>query len=466
MPLYNDGEVKEETKKIIESHLKDCTKCRHLYNETAGNVFAEVKIDEPEMPKEKTFLIKARRAAIILATLLVIVITTSTVLSYEAGRIKGVYGERFEMAEENNLFIDVNQEKSVEGKGIVLEKVLLDNSITSLIIKTSYDINDFDSVTLKDDRGNFYGKVFTFFNSIPRKYQKNNGYTILNFEPVDENAKALKLEMIKWKPHPAKEIVFDIEISETEKLSSVAEYKDVLKTEIDGVELTVDRIISGLSQSEIHYMLNYGESRFDGVSLGWYHKDTIENRGKILVVDSATGDTLPVLAINDITFEKELEKNGSDPDKIRKPDYVYHKVILNPIPQDSTELKIHYTDLYGYYSLNNRELKLDFGDREQINLNKEYSVGELILKIKTASFREREIQLDYEVMDKQGNRLKGYILDARIRKLSERYAVPEEGRHAGSSIFFKTGSEKQYVVNLSRLGLKLESEPLKICLEN
>lgn len=451
MPLYSEGDIREETKSFIEVHLKDCNSCSKLYKERRLDIFEKIKEDEPEAPKEKKFLLRLKKAVIVLTALILIIITTSTVLSFESGKVIGIYGERFRLAEEKNLFIDVNQEKVFQDKKVVFEKVLLDSGVTSIIVKTSFDVNNFDSITLKDDKENYYRKVHTFFNGLPREYSKVNGYTVLNFEPVSKGVKVLKLEMIYG--NPAENITFEVNIDGKDKLKSLSEYKDVLKTTISGVELRVDKVLSGVSQSEMYYTFDRSKTGFDGVSLGWYHKDMIGNKDKLAVIDGLSGKEIPVLSNADITHEalaenaKEFNLNS-------------YKAILNPISPQNSQLKLQLKELYGYYNLGNKEITADFRDKSSIELNKKVKVNNLVLTVKSIDLKDNKIELIYEVKDENGNKLSNYILDARIRTHTDIYAVPKEGKFwtAGdrSSVIFETGSDKVYVISLARLGLKLQ----------
>ncbi len=459
MPLYNEGEVSGETKVIIKAHLEECSSCRNLYGQAGKNVFAEAKLEEPEMPKDKRFLMKAKRTIYAISAVLILVIASSTVLSFEVGKKTGVYAERFRLAEEKNLFIDVNQERDFDGSRIILEKVLLDNSVTSLIVKSSYDFDRFDSVTLKDDKGNYYGKINMFTNSVPQKYQKSNGYTVLNFKPVSGEVKALELELINW--HPVNKLSFTVDIRGNEQLKAVREYEDVVRQDINGVGFSIDRVVLGTSQSEVYCTFDRTGTDFDGVTLGWYYKDTIENRNKAAFRDEVTGNMVRILSIEDVTHEKDMkagvvESNSRDS----------YRFILNPVAFETQSLKLQLEELYGYYGLGNKELTLDFTNQSALELNKEYNINGLRLLIKSARLDAGKINLVYQVRNSTGETMNSYILDARIRNRDEKHAVPVEGtcslEDSESSVVFNAGADKQYVVSLARLGIKLQSEASRI----
>lgn len=459
MPLYYEGEVSEETKKIIEGHFSDCSSCKQNYSHTEGNIFEGIEAEEPEVPKEKKFLMRAKRFILALCGVLVLIIASSTVMSYEVGKRFGVYGERFRIAEEKNLFVDINQERVIQGSKVTLEKALLDNSITSLIVKTDYDINSFDSIILKDDKENYFPKVHMFHNAAPSKYQRVNGYSILNFKPVSKDAVRLKLELVKWKT--SEKLVFEFGIPTGKRYEDISEYKNVFKSTISGIGFSVDKVILGASQSEIYCTFNRNGTDFDGIALGWYYKDMIGNRDKLLVKDSESNSELNVLSIEDVTHENP--KVSSSTDLFNRNIY---RFILNPFNSESSRLKLRFEELYGYYNLGNKEFNIDFGGKSRIDLSKELMVNDLHLVINSAVIKGGKIELNYQVKDKQGKKLDGYLLDARMRPAEDVYAVPREGRvsvnNQNSIVTLEAGSEKKYVISLARLGLKTEVKDFDI----
>lgn len=459
MPIYIEDEVSEKTKKIIEEHFSQCNECRQLYENLKKKAFEDINIKEKEVSNEKRFILKVKKTVITISIVLIIIIATTNVLSYGVGRLRGMFNERFKFAVEDDMFIEVNSEKFMEGKSIVLDKVLLDNSITSLIIKSYYDLDKFDSITLKDDKGNYYGKVFTFLNSIPAKYQKEDGITVLNFKAVNEGVKTLTLEMFKWKPHPSRKVSFEINIDGKGPFENSAEYSEVFNGNIEGVDLDIDRIVCGLSQSKIYYTFDYEKTPFDGINHGWSYNDIINNKGKMIVKDT-TGNKIPVLSIEDITYLKDMEQG------IKKRRYRDFEAILNPIPEGSRKLRIRFDELYGYYNLKNREFTIDFKNKENIEIDKKYQVNNMLLTVQSAKLNNDMIELKYKVEDSNGKIINDYILDARIRHCNDKYAVPKEGKftkiNGTNTVLLTANDETKYVISLSKLGVELKSNEFEI----
>ena len=54
IPLYIEGDISDETKEIVENHLKDCKSCSALMDEYSND---ELKLDEykDDLPRANTF---------------------------------------------------------------------------------------------------------------------------------------------------------------------------------------------------------------------------------------------------------------------------------------------------------------------------------------------------------------------------------------------------------------------------
>ena len=57
LPLYHDGVCSEESNKIIEAHLSECSSCKDYYNSLceADEIFAAPQNAELEMKKAASF---------------------------------------------------------------------------------------------------------------------------------------------------------------------------------------------------------------------------------------------------------------------------------------------------------------------------------------------------------------------------------------------------------------------------
>ena len=63
LPLYHDGVCSEESSKIIEAHLSECSSCKDYYNSLceADEIFAAPQNAELEMKKAASFRSIKRR---------------------------------------------------------------------------------------------------------------------------------------------------------------------------------------------------------------------------------------------------------------------------------------------------------------------------------------------------------------------------------------------------------------------
>ncbi len=89
LPLYHDGVVSEETKAIIEEHLKDCKDCKEEYDD----FFCDLPVEEqPVSTKRKFINMMARKNTkrIILTLICTVLACVLTVVGYEHLRSKPV----------------------------------------------------------------------------------------------------------------------------------------------------------------------------------------------------------------------------------------------------------------------------------------------------------------------------------------------------------------------------------------
>ena len=451
IPLYIEGEVSDTSCKSIEKHLKNCDACREMYQQGSQNAFEDVKKNEyetfPQVSKEKKFILRARRVVCSIMVLVLVTIISSTVFSYHAGKTIGVYGERFRMAEQQGLFIPVDEEKTFEEYEIVLEKVLVDNAITSLILKSNYDINDFDSVTLKDDEEQYYRKVNRIFHTIPKKYQQEEGYTILNYAPISDTASKLVLELINWEPY--QKLTFEFAVEEGKRNQQEYEIQDIWAKEIDSIHVALEKVVAGVSQSEWYFTFDRKESAFEGVSFGWYFQKETEDKRHMILSDKETGEELPVLAIEDITYLQDVGKED-----FTRPTNTAIRMVTNPIDKDST-LQLAFEEVYAYYYLGNKEISLDFTDMDAVQIDKKISVNDHKVHILWAEQDNGSVKMYYEVLNNQNQKIDA-LLDVRIRDEDDYYSVPMQGEVMKEAdaryIYFETNHQEQYVISLARLG--------------
>lgn len=468
LPLYKEGGLSEETKAIVEGHLEHCAECSALYNSDIKNVFDKIDFEgkEPEIPKEKRFLKRLKITVFTVAAAALMIFAASNVITFAIGRTTGIYGERFKLAEQKHLFLEVNQEAVFGNERVVLEKALIDSTVTSIIFKTDLNLDAVDSIIMKDDRDNYYGRSHTLFNSVPVQYQKINGYTVLNFKAVPKDTEMLVVELVNWKKDSSnneidKIAVFELKLTPESVLGNISEKKNAFQTNLSDFVFSVDKIICSASQTEMSCTFNYESSRYDGITLGWYHKDYIDNKGKITLTDTATGNMIPVLSTEDITHELLVKNQG-----LKKTSLM--KVLFNPMEEGIASVKLAFMDLYGYYSLGNVELPLSLQEGAKTEINRAVKAGEYVLEIKSAEAADGKLTLAYSVRDQEGNTVKGAVLDARIHSAADKNAVPREGVFSTGSevntVQFETaaGTGTDYVITLARLGEEIVAGPFEI----
>lgn len=463
-PLYLEGEVKEETKRIIDRHIGSCNRCSGLYSQEFSNAFSEIEIDMPEQPKERLFIKRVKKTFLFIVLGVITVFLTTNAIAYVTGKKIGIYGERFRVAEQNKLFVEVNEEVRFGDEKIMLEKMLLDSTVTTLIFKTSVNLDSMDSVTLKDDKNNFYRKNYTLFNAVPLKFEKRNGYTILNFESVSRDSKKLTLEIIDWRKNEVdnaieKSATFNIDINQNKLLDNIFEKKDVLKRKTKDYVFSIDSLVKSSSQTELIYTFDYSESKYDGITLGWNYDEYIDNKERIKLFNTNINEEIKVSSSENITYKKLMENK-------EKTDITVYKVLFNPIGENVDELELSYEDLYGFFNLKNQELEIDLKEGQKIEINKVISLPDRILKIIGAQMKDGSIKLQYKVESDNGENIKTNLLDARIRLQSNKYDVPKEGFFIEGKDFneiaFDVENQGKYIIELSRLGEKISFEVAKI----
>lgn len=471
-PLYLENQTNEETTELIENHLAECDRCRQVSQDISKNIFSEISEEQknnygsPEdKGEDKKYLLKVRRALLFFIILVFALILIFTASSYFLGKNTGEYSQRFELAEDNNLFIEVNNVKEFGGKNIALEKILLDHSLTTIILNTELDLSEFDSITLKDNLENYYRKAFTFPGNPLVELQSEDNHYILDFYPVVPEAEKLILELIKYKGEIESRLTFEIVLkAEKRPISSLPQYSDLLNTELEkGVRLTIEQLKAGISNSEVIITFNYADTVYDAIDFGWYNQEQIRNLDPIML-QVADAEPLAVLALQDITLEsmtpEEIEKIPP------KPRYQTYKVLTEPIPRNEDSLALQIKNLYAVHYLDNAEFTLDFSHKNTAELNYVYSTDQIQIDLHSAVKKDNRIRLYYEIKTKQGEMLPAYVLDARIKKMDDKYDVPLQGKPLSEEgrkyLEFPDLGTSQYTLYLSRTGHEINSSKLTL----
>jgi hypothetical protein len=446
--LYKEGNLSGETAKRVEAHLKECESCAALYREDgeAPIVFSEGM----EPPEEKRYMLKLKKVFYAgIAALAAVLVGVSSV-AYAAGDYAGMIGGRFRVAQENGLFTRVDVEAFLDGQSIVLEEALLDSTATTLVFKTGVDLNDVDSLTMRDDRGRYYAKALTFLNAQPIAYESSNGYTVVNFEPVIKDANALTVELVKRGPGGDETAVFSVPVIAGSIRDSSIDMSDVLRARIGSTGFLVKRIQSGASQAQIDCVFDLEDGNYDGVCLGWSQADAADAR-KYVSLESG-GNILSVLSVQDATDEIRMENPGLAKTWL-------YRIACDPIAGEANKLKIEFDGLFGYYSLKNKEITVALQDGSDDNTDVTVRAGGLVLEVLTVQRKDGRIHVQYSVRNGAGDIVRDAMLDMRIRPAGDEYAVPEEGtiQSGGivNSVSFPDRGDGAYVLSLARLGVAI-----------
>lgn len=181
LPLYVEGDVSDDTKKIVEEHLKECEDCKSLLKEYSKEEL-KIEIFEDTLPTPNTFKAWIKRlkrwSAAILVIALAIFITIGT-MAYKIGENS-----------KNKLLTSKSIAKTFKNQGIILNKdnsPIDDEDYIGGIKPSVYKINStedklliyiFDSFVIRKnivDESMKYNDVFSFKYTT---YAANNAFLI------------------------------------------------------------------------------------------------------------------------------------------------------------------------------------------------------------------------------------------------------------------------------------------------
>lgn len=459
LPLYLEKQVQKETAEIIQKHLAECSRCRQICKDMASSVFAEIPLEndlpEKEYAEDKRYLLKVRRVLLILGVLIAAALIIFTALSYFLGKTRGEYSERFRLAEKHDLFYRIDQTQIFDGKKVTLDKILLDNSLTSVILKANFNLDYFDSIVLRDNLNNYYRRAFIPFE----KFHQTDDIYILDFTPANPEASQLVLELTKFHGDNPETVTFVVNLGDKTNNHRLNEFSNLLNTDISGVNLNLYSLKQGLSHTSVEFTLDFAGTPYDGVAFGWYPKEGIKELDTLIIKDRNSDNPLKVLSVEDITVEKMLPVNDKT-FPARQKDRTY-KVITTPLPENCRELEMQIKNLYAFTYFDNQELLLDFSGANTLKLNREYTKGDIKIVLTEAVREKGLIRLYYEIKDQSGKILPDYLLDARIRKNKDSYEVPLQGKTlllgSKTCLEFPAQNTSKYVLSLHKAGFELKS---------
>lgn len=87
LPLYVEGDVSDETKEIVEKHLKECKECRALAQEYSSDELKlyELKEDLPQAKTYKNWMKKLKRWSLVITSIIMLVAISIGIIGYKIG---------------------------------------------------------------------------------------------------------------------------------------------------------------------------------------------------------------------------------------------------------------------------------------------------------------------------------------------------------------------------------------------
>ena len=466
LPLYIENEVQEDTSKIVTKHLSECQSCQQMFEDMSSSIFRDIDLeDESEVKEyaaEKKYLLRAKKVFLAISILAAFIFVTFTGSSYFLGKNQGEYSERFKLAEQYDIFLTVNDTKEFEGSELTLSKMLLDSSLTSIILESNLSLDYFDSITLKDNQEHFYPRAFTL---LEKQYYKSadNIYT-LDFVPARPEAESLILELTKFHEDDSFTIVaFEVALENTDKILLAQDYQkkylDLLQIEMSGIELALQSLEQGISHTALDLDLDYTRTIYDGVSFGWYPKDDVRDLNVLDLKTHRDGESLDILSIEDVTIEQLIPDSGKT--TVPRQTNRTYRIITTPLPETITQLMLELDNIFAYKYIHKNDLQLDFSNSNRINFDNSFLSDNYTVKLNSAIRENNKIKLYYEITNQNNLPLPEHLLDARIRVSDNMYDVPVQVRNTIEGIEhyveFETMDTDKYSLDLLRIGFKLES---------
>lgn len=466
LPLYIEGEVQEDTKNIVTKHLSECQHCQQIYQNMSSNTFQDIDLEDEsgvkEYAAERKYLLRAKRVFVSLSIIAAFIFVTFTGSSYLLGKTQGEYSERFKLAEEYDIFLAVNEAKEFDGKELTLSKVLLDNSLTSIILESELNLDYFDSITLKDNQEQFYPRAFTLFE---KQYYKNaNNIYTLDFVPVRPEADTLILELTKFHEDDSfTSVTFEVALNNRDKALLAQEYLKkhlaLLQLEVSGIELNLQSLEQGISHTGLELDFDFTGTIYDGVSFGWYPKDGMKDLKVLDLIAKSDGEPSEILSIEDVTMEQLIP--ATDKTTVPRQTNRTYRIITTPLPEDTTQLEMELHNLFAFKYIHKNDLLLDFTNSNRIDFNNTFLSDDYTIKLNSAIQENNKIKLYYEISDQNNLPLPQHLLDARIRVSDNVYDVPVQGRNIVEGneryVEFETMDTNKYSLDLLRVGLELQS---------
>lgn len=374
---------------------------------------------------------------------------------------------RFDRAERYKQFIGVNRTVDCKGTMVTIEKVLFDKTGTFMVASVEGPTRtgmDSLHVDLFDDQGLVGRSSFT--------HNLAGGKILLTFKPVQEALKSLRMEFFGGPVgYGSGRAVLGLSEFSFNKVSDkyIREYRPAKAVEKPGYYLQVDKITSGISETEIQYKLA-ALGDFDGLKHGWLYDwyNNFSPEGEILSVSDGGRKLEPHLSSsNCLGPYYRVSRDGRTMVGTAK-----HDAML------TEEVQIRLTDVYGFYIMNEM-IPLD-GIKDRIDINRKVAAGSYTLYIKSFFKEDKESWvLDYSVLDLQGEKVDAAI-EAGIYMKSDNYrmnlsgfgwfrdaaggdrrlVIPWHPMEGGDSLIYGP------VIKITRLGIRQDNIVADIDLDN
>ena len=391
----------------------------------------------------------------------VLIFAAFTGSSYLLGKAQGEYSERFKLAEQHDFFLNVDSTKAFNGHKLTLSKVLLDSSLTSIVLESDLNLDYFDSIILKDNHEHFYRKAFTLFEK--QYYKDSNNIYTLDFAPARPEADTLILELTKFhKDESFTNVTFEVVLENMDKFLQTQEYMqkyfNLMQTEVSGIGITLNSLERGISHTGLKVDLDFDGTIYDGISFGWYPGDGLRHLN-VLDLKAKDGELLKILSVEDVTIEQLIP--ASDKTTILRQSNRTYRIITTPLSETSKQLEMKLLNLFTFKYIHHNNLQLDFTDGNRINFDKSFASDHYTIKLNYGVRENNKIKLFYEIQDNNNQPLPDHLLDARIRITDNRYDVPVQGLNRVEAnknyVEFENMDTNKYTLDLFRVGFELKS---------
>ena len=332
-------------------------------------------------------------------------------------------------------YIYLSQKGKLDDEEFELSKMLVDSKATLFYFKNKFDIQKYN-IILSDNNNNLYGMDLSFIQNMSQDTENENGETILRFEPLDLNAKSIKLSLYNAQDGKRLDFEFDFNgILEETPVKYI--FDENVESGNSDVKLNIDNAVFSSAGSTINYTIKSSGSGFSIVQDRGKHSESII-----------------------------LEEGATNIKKLKKYPSMYSfdngNTILGRMDFGSTESlnsKIYFTfeDLFKSYSVN-RDIKVQsiYGtaDKEPIS----FDVGNYKIVIEgVGSYNDRIVlvmhgedkNIKYDADNPNANRVE-VRLDA---QLVSQTASGMEIILDGSSQSAEYGTDMSFMINESNRDL-------------